>query len=188
MPNSCQALRFMLNKAMWCILRVGASRTITLADSLAHLGAWTPRETFERRIPRKTERETITIPIMPTYVFAPAKHILDLIELAKAWNKPCPDFSLQRHPDRIGYAVTPDCQLNPLRIAERAGTPLEQVRTFDPGERVKLTEGGFSGMSGTVQTSDGKYTMLAFPNFAIPIKVETLRLLPEAVMNEQFAA
>jgi transcription antitermination factor NusG len=172
----------------WCILRVGASRTIRLADALAPFNAWTPRETFKRRIPRKTERETVTIPIMPTYVFAPAHYIMDLIELAQAWDKACPDFSLQRHPDRIGYAVTPDSQLNPLRLAERAGTPLEQVRTFAHGERVKLTEGGFSGMSGIVETSDGKFTMLAFPGFAIPIKVETLRLLPEAVTNAQFAA
>lgn len=173
---------------MWCILRTRASRTIELADALASMEAWTPLETFKRRIPRRNKRETITTPIMPTYVFAPAQSIMDLIALSKAWDKPCPDFSLQRHPDRLGYAVVPDNQLNPLRIAERKATPLEQVRTFAPGERVRLTEGGFSGMSGIVQTSDGKHTLLAFPNFAIPIKVETLRLLPEAVIGEQIAA
>lgn len=182
----------------WCILRVSPSRTIKLADALAAYEAWTPRETYKRRIPRRPARETITIPIMPSYVFAPAHHINELIELAlkspfntrrsQAWDNACPDFFLQRHPDRTGYAVTPDSQLNPLRLAERKDTPLDQVRTFAQGERVRLTEGGFDGMSGIVETSHGKYTLLAFPGFAIPIKVETLRLLPEVATIQPFAA
>ena len=187
----------------WCILRTGGSKTLRLADALAEAGyqVWTPREEYKARLPRRKAKETRHIPIMPTFVFAHARHLVDLARFAQTglgtyreWceDRQCevvkrfPDFSLQRYNDR--YPLIDDIELRPLRHAERRATPLEKVKTFNPGERIKLTEGGFAGMSGIVQTSDGKHTMVCFPNFAIPIKISTLLLLGELDMQAEMAA
>jgi transcription antitermination factor NusG len=172
----------------WCILRTGGKRTLRLADSLALSGfeVWTPRETIRKRLPRRKAKADHTIPIMPTFVFANAAQLTDLAALAMRKNKAQPDFSVQQY-NRC-YPLIDDHELDPLRVAERKGTPLEQVRQFTHGETVKLTEGGFAGMAGIVQTSDGKHTMVCFPGFTIPIKISTLHLLPDGVNKDQIAA
>jgi hypothetical protein len=172
----------------WCILRTGGSRTIPLADSLGKSGfdVWTPREIIRKRLPRRKAKDEYTIPIMATFVFANAKHLAELTSLSHSWRNPHPDFSVQRYNDR--YPIIADDELRPLRMAERKATPLEHVKTFDPGERIRLTEGSFAGLTGVVQTSDGRHTMICFPNFSIPIKISTLLLLEEADMQAQIAA
>jgi transcription antitermination factor NusG len=172
----------------WCILRTGGSKTLSLADALKQSGyeVWTPRETIRKRLPRRKAKAEHTAPIMPTFVFAHAKHLSDLAALAQSWKNPHPDFSVQRYNDR--YPLIADDELRPLRMAERKGTPLEHIKTFDPGEQIRLTEGGFAGMSGIVQTSDGKHTMVCFPGFNVPIKISTLLLLGEMDMQAEMAA
>jgi hypothetical protein len=172
----------------WCILRTGGSRTLRLADALAESGyeVWTPREIIRKRLPRRKAKAEHTAPIMPTFVFAQARHLPDLAALSQSWRNPHGDFSVQRYNDR--YPLIADHELRPLRMAERKALPLEQVHTFDAGERVLLSEGGFSGMSGIVQTSDGRFTMVCFPGFAIPIKISTLLLLEESDTQAQLAA
>jgi hypothetical protein len=177
----------------WCILRTGGSRTLRLADALARNGfeAWTPRETIRKRLPRSRAQACHIAPIMPTFVFARAAHLQDLAELAMRTNKDAPDFSVQQY--NRAYPLIADHQLNPLRIAERKGTPLEKVRQLIPGELVKMTDGGYAGMNGIVQSTKGEYTLVCFPGAtgqfgSIPIKISTLHLLPDTVNHAQIAA
>jgi transcription antitermination factor NusG len=135
---------------------------------------------------RRRAKAEHTAPIMPTFVFAHIKHLAELAALSHSWRNPHPSFSVQRYNDR--YPIIADAELRPLRMAERQSIPLEHVKTFEPGERIRLTEGSFAGLTGIVQTSDGRHTMICFPNFTIPIKISTLLLLEEADMQAQIAA
>lgn len=163
----------------WCILRMAGPRTLAVARSLAKAGydVWTPVETRQKRLPRSKAKVECEVVLMPTYAFAQAAGLRDL--LAESMNPVSdhPAFTVFRHGDR--FPLIADRSLDPLRVAERRGTPLEKVRQFDAGERVKLTERGFEGLSGIVETSKGQFTMVCFPGFNIPIKVATMHLLPE---------
>jgi transcription antitermination factor NusG len=171
----------------WCILRMAGSRTLALAQSLAKAGydVWTPVETQERRLPRSKAKVTREVVLMPTYVFARARQLRDLLAETMAPVSDHPAFTVFRHGDR--FPLISDRSLDPLRVAERKGTPLEKVRQFDQGERVKLTERGFEGLSGIVETTKGQYTMVCFPGFVIPIKVATMHLLPEVDSAQEIA-
>lgn len=68
----------------WCILRTAGRSTLPLAQSLGADGydVWTPVETTTRRVPRMNAKRTIRLPIMAGFVFARARHLVDLMQLA----------------------------------------------------------------------------------------------------------
>lgn len=174
----------MARAGQWCILRMAAARTLSVAKSLARDGfdVWTPVEVRQQRRARSRERVEKEIALMPTYVFAPAERLRDLVSLSVLQFSPYPDFTVFRYQDR--FPVIADETLRPLRIAERKGTPLEKVRKFTQGERVKLLERGFEGLSGIVETDDGKFALVCFPGFNIPIKVASMHLLTDEPQSE----
>lgn len=169
----------------WCILRTGGGSTLPLARSLERGGfhAWTPVEFQTRRVGRNRERVEREVCVMPTYVFAKAYHLPDLVALSMAQFSPHPDFSVFRYFDR--FPLIADDSLSHLRAIERRTAPKPAAPVFSQGERVRLTEGGFAGMSGVVETSKGEYTLVCFPNFQIPIKIASFLLLPDMAMNRQ---
>jgi hypothetical protein len=172
----------MTNKSdLWFILRMAGPRTLAVADSLKDAGfdAWTPIGSSSRRKSRKPGVEAKGVPVMPTYVFARDHHLHELLAEASRPVSAHPAFSVFRWDGRIPLIA--DRSLDYLRRGEarylrrvREGQP---VKRFAEGERVQLSDGGFAGMSGIVETSKGKFTLVCFPGFAMPIKVATMLLL-----------
>jgi len=112
----------------WCILRTSGAQTLPLADYLVRVGieAWTPRRTFRRVLQagKKGERKIdVPAPILPTFVFARAAHLVALAKLAADSTFPHPAFSIFRHLDRHGQGRHPlvaDGSVQGLRDAEAA--------------------------------------------------------------------
>lgn len=161
----------------WCILRMAGPRTLAVAESLKQAGydAWTPVGFSSKRKSRNPAKERALVPVMPTYVFARASHLLDLMAEVRRPSSAHPAFSVFRWHDRVPLIA--DCSLDFLRRAERRQRPPKAEREFTKGEMVRIEDGGFAGMSGIVETGKGQYTMVCFPGFNVPIKVSTLLLL-----------
>lgn len=165
----------------WCILRCSNCKTLDLAASLNEAGfeAWSPVETLHRG----EKREVVRIPLTPSFVFAHADRLLDLLALSHSLVRALPPFRLFRNFGEI--AVIPAEQLEPLRMIERRRKPRGTIRPIEPGTIVRLSEGGFSGMTGTVGLVQGKYAHVSFPGLPFTVKFPCW-LLREAI-DEQAA-
>lgn len=157
-------------------------RTLAVAESLAEAGfeVWTPIGGSSKR-PRTKARKDIQVPVMPTYVFARDRHLIDLMLESANPSTRHPSFSIFRWDGRIPLIA--DASLEYLRRGEerylrrlKEGKPM---RSFADGETVKITNGGFAGMSGVVEQSNGKYCVVCFPGFSTPIRVSKMILLSE---------
>jgi transcription antitermination factor NusG len=177
----------------WCILRTAPSRTVPLVKALAAAGfeVWTPQETSSRRAARSRIEKEVVVPITPSIAFAEYERLPELVMLsrmqsprtktwddaARAWiSKPVPPFSVFRFLD--AYPRVADRDLDALRVAEQRVRPKGKVRTFAPGETVKLIGGGFEGLVGTVQGMRGQHTLVTFGDWDIPVAIAAVNLLP----------
>lgn len=166
----------------WIILRTRGRHTLRLVESLSEDGfeAWTPIETKIFHVPRLNSKRTVRLPIMPSYVFAGAHNLIDLIQLAAMKVKPrkhhAPahaDFSIMRLHDRI--PVIADGHLQSLRLLEAKRTPkMKALQRFASGVsvRVKIEGGSFAGMKGRVEQSDYGMTLVCFDN-RMTVKIDT---------------
>lgn len=152
----------------WCVLRTAGRLTLRLADTLDRDGfeVWTPIENRMLRIPRANVRRSIRLPIMPSYVFARSRHLVDLLEMASA------DFSVMRHNDHI--PLIGDCELNGLRTIEVKRNPRKKSPRLPPGltVKVKIEGGSFAGMQGRVEDSDDTHTLVCFSD-RLMVKIST---------------
>src|SRR4051812_17798890 len=100
----------------WCILRTAASSTLPLAEALNEDGfeVWTPTQTMVRRRPRSKQVREVTVPMMPTFLFAPAQQLSALMDIILSPVSPYAGFSIFRYLDRIPLIA--DMSLNPLRL------------------------------------------------------------------------
>jgi hypothetical protein len=186
----------------WCILRTSGRWTLKLADTLAEDGfeVWTPRETRSIRKPRANVRREVTLPIMPSYVFARAAHLIDLLQMAKQDVKPRrgagrgkpahASFSVMRHGDSI--PVIADRHLQSLhRIEQKA--ELDRLRVmkgkpFARGMSVRVKEGShdaWGGMVGRVVKSDADHSRVVFNGSRIEVKIRTSLLSVDELGNIQ---
>lgn len=157
----------------WCILRTKGSSTLRLARSLSLAGidAWTPVEHQQRK---KGKHAEVITAVMPTYVFAPAEHLVGLIALAEA-PIPHPDFSVFRYHDR--FPVIPDAQLQSLRLIERKAAAKCAPVVFPKGAEIRVPDGAFQGLTGqVVEDSKGKFTLVLFPGLNIEVKFPSWQL------------
>lgn len=171
----------------WCILRCAGRHTLPLAASLAADGfeAWAPARACKVRKPRWQVHRDVRLPLMAGFVFAGARRLPDLLELA-ATPSAHRDFSVFHYLDRIPLVA--DRDLEPLRELETAApTPAELANIFRPGERVLVTGGIFGGMGGIVERSDGTYTLVRFGT-RMRVKINTFILQPTSVMKRANAA
>lgn len=168
----------------WCILRCSGAKTLKLAASLHAAGfdVWTPVETLSKRVGSMRRRRSDVEPVMPSYVFARAKHLIDLLEESAAPFSEHPEFSVFHHHARIPLIA--DEALDPLRVAERKRTPFDKVARFTRGETVRLMEGGFAGLTGVVELTRGQYTLVTFPGFPMPIKISSLLLKSDVPLTQ----
>lgn len=113
----------------WCILRTSGFRTLPLAKSLAAAGfeVWTPKEVHTRRQGPARQRAEFDAPILPTFVFARADRVRDLVEVQASPTSPHPGFSIFRYYGRI-----------PL-LADGSIGNLRQVE-IDAAERWRLVQ------------------------------------------------
>jgi transcription antitermination factor NusG len=180
-----------LDLGSWCILRMASGDTLKVAKSLSDAGltVWTPVERHTSRKPRSQARTDRTFALMPSYVFG---HVRDLDELLRAALSPkrdSPAFSVFHHLG--GIPLIADYELEALRGEEaRLGRVFDKHQrkgqrgpTFGQGETVKITEGGFAGLSGVVQDQRGQYTLVSFDGFHGPVKVSSLLLLSDSDMD-----
>lgn len=160
----------------WMILRMSSRATLPVIASLTAAGfeVWTPVEVSTRRVPRANVKRRVTLPLLPSYGFARADRLVELMSVASDPQHQHGDFRVM-HDDRRVPLVA-DASLEPLRLAERKRKPLE--RGWMPGDGVRLTDGGFAGLSGVVETARGQFAMVAIPGFRMPIKIATWHLLP----------
>jgi hypothetical protein len=173
----------------WCVLRTAGRLTLRLADSLEDDGfdVWTPVEKRTMRIPRANIRRPVRLPIMPSYVFADARHLLDLLELANMPVKPRrgsgitkpahPDFSVMTHNARI--PMIEERQLVGLRSIEiRRNVDKRLPKGMDV--KVKTEGGSFAGMHGRVEASEQDHTLVCFDG-RMTVRVPTWLLAPSDI-------
>lgn len=166
----------------WVILRTAGRHTMRLASSLTADGyeAWTPIETKTVRVPRANVRREVRLPIMPSYVFARADRLVDLLQLKPPAHV---EFSVMRYAERIPTVA--DADLQALRTLEAKRTPRRKAeRTFAPGSAVKIKgeSGSFGGMVGKVEKSDRMHTVVLFAD-KLPVRIPTT-LLAEMAEDE----
>lgn len=186
----------MARDALWLILRTSGTGTLLLAKALRDAGfdAWSPVEIQNRRRPRSNDRYDREVAVMPSYVFANSQHLVDLLQIAskpqqtyQRWDTELrrmvthgiPQFSVFHH--NGGIPLIADDSLDALRVVERRTAPKPTAPTFEPGQPVKLTEGGFAGMSGIVERTTGDFAMVSFKDYPIAIKISRLLLHPDMV-------
>jgi len=168
----------------WCILRTAPSRTLLLAAALTEAGylAWSPQETRVVRVgPQRKQRE-VAAAMTPTIVFADYERVPELVAISRmppSQSMGLPSFGVFRYLD--AYPRVSDRALDALRLAEQRGRPRDQVRTFSSGDVVKFADAGFEGLSGTVRGTAGRYTLVDFPGFNVPVKIPGNSLLPVAM-------
>jgi transcription antitermination factor NusG len=167
----------------WCILRTSGGRTLPLARSLvdADFEVWTPVETISRRRPRSKIKIDIEAPIMPTFVFARAWHLPELLACASSPINEHPSFSVFHYAGKIPLVA--EREVEGLRREEhRAMRRVQrtQRKDFAIGERVRVPEGPFAGMSGVVQQSDGKFALVGFAG-TMRVKIATFLLDADAL-------
>lgn len=172
--------RDVLDLGSWCILRMAGASTLRVADSLASAGldVWTPREQSSLRAGPQRSRKRALVPAMPTYAFARAVHLPALVAESHKLVSAHPDFSVFRRHDH--FPLIADVDLEPLRIAERRGQPIEKAARYSKGDVVRCAQAGFEGLPGIVEITRGKFALVCFHGFGIPVKVETALLSPQA--------
>lgn len=169
----------------WCVVRTSGGRTIAVARSLSDAGieAWTPVDVIKQRVPRSRKTFQREIPIMPTFAFVRAEHLLDLLAICAAPMSEHPPFSLFRHGGR--FPLVADADMARLRDAEerkRRARMKTIKREFAPGAAVRVPEGPFAGMSGVVEEGDGRFALVAFGG-QFRVRVASFLLVEDAVQT-----
>lgn len=155
----------------WCILRTAGPRTLVLARSLGEAGldVWTPTEVIKRRRSRSRAIVECSVPMMPTFVFANALHLAELMMIRSTPGEVHPPFSLFR--GAYGFPIIADASLGALRGAEdrararaaRAKSKRE-ITEFAVGARVRVarTDVAWTGKIGIVEGTKGKDVAVCF--------------------------
>jgi hypothetical protein len=177
----------------WCILRTSGRHTMSLAETLAKDGfdVWTPIETRKVWISSANVKREVRQAIMPSYVFARAEHLVDLLQLAAMPVKPrrgqgCREaahagFSVLHAFGRIPLVA--DHHLAELRKLEAKRTPVKRAAySFPHNASAKVSKGVFGGLVGVVIRSTPDATVLSFAG-SFPVTIPTSLLTLDGVSN-----
>jgi transcription antitermination factor NusG len=177
-----------LDLGSWFILRCASADTLKVADHLQKRGfdVWTPIERKYGRKPRTRAPFDKEFALMPSYLFAAMDDLPSLQQLADLPTSDTPRFTLFRYAG--GVPLIDDNQLDALRaeesrlqrVYEKHSAKGKTGPKFEGGEVVRLQEGGFAGLEGTVIEQQGQYTLVSLAGFHQPIKIASLLLLDEA--------
>jgi transcription antitermination factor NusG len=179
--------------AQWLVLRCSHAQTLRLADSLSEAGieAWAPRELVVQRARRNHKREETVQPIMPGYVFAGSGHLHELLALIhspamlyQVWDAEQRRMVTKGHPHFRFFQpwgepeTIRESQLANLRRLDGLRRPKGPLRTWKTGERVRLTDGAYAGLSGTVVKWAGEHTTIEIDGWTLQPTVSTRLLRP----------
>ena len=181
-----------LDLGQWFILRMAASDTLKLHDHLSRRGfrVWTPIDRKFGRRPRSRREYDKTFPLLPTYVFADASRLDDILLLANVEYPDHPRFRIMQADG--GIPLISDIALEALQFEEDRRhaiyTKLKIRNTKAPvipvDTDVRFGEGPFAGLPGVVVGREGSYTLVDFDAFPQPIKVSSLLLVQNVAMEE----
>lgn len=170
----------------WIILRCQAGRTLTLAEALGQDGftVWAPVHTRTVTIPRVNVKREVTTAMLPGFVFATERHLVDLLGIAAMPVKPrrgpscqmpaLPDFSVLRCGERI--ALVREAGLEELRKFEASRRRRPKAPSLPKGSRVRVSPDeprGFGGMHGIVRRSDETATLVCFSAWFDKVEIAT---------------
>lgn len=181
----------------WFILRTAGRSTLPLAKSLAEDGfeVWTPIATQLVRVPRMNVRREIKLPMLPSFVFVRARHLPDLLQLARMPERPRRGAGGQRPAHRSfsvfhyldSIPLIHDGHLEPLRLKERESVPKSIRPSFSRGANVRVTNGAFQGLKGKVERSKSGYAVVIFSDWNRPVKIPTFLLAEDAAFSSNVA-
>lgn len=171
----------------WIILRTAGRSTLSLAESLGKDGfeVWTPVETVTLRARRSHPQEREDQAMMPSYVFARAAHLADLLALSRnpslqhrRWDAELrrmvtighATFRLMRGQGN-GFVTVTDGQLAPLRSIEHRRRPKNSLDRLSNGDRVRLTEGSYAGLYGEVTDCESAFPEVLIDGWKIPVRI-----------------
>jgi transcription antitermination factor NusG len=179
---------------VWCIVRCTSVKTLELAKSLGDAGfeAWAPIESVILRARRGHARQEIVVPMMPGFVFVETSRLVDLIALSRSpsliyrvWDAELRRTVTRGHPyfrmfrPFSDHDTIPDAQLAHLRKLDGLRRPKGPLRTWSEGDRVRLTDGAYSGLRGTVRKYSGEQTTVELDGWMLQPTVSTRLLHPE---------
>jgi hypothetical protein len=178
----------------WFILRTSGRSTLLLAKTLKQDGfdVWTPARTQIIRVPRMNVRREVTLPLLPSFLFAKTRHLADLLELSNLIEKPRRitqdgearyhrDFSVFHYFDKIPMIA--DRHLEPLRLKEQQLIPRRDAPEFRNGANVRVNSGAFEGLKGRVERCKSGYALVIFTDFKRPVKIPTWLLKEDEAIS-----
>jgi hypothetical protein len=184
----------------WCILRTSGPRTLPLVRSLrkANIVAWTPTAQQRKRRPRSDNYRDVAAAVLPTFAFARAEHLPELLAIQHAPISDHPPFTVLQHRDR--FPLVADEALEPLRQYEeklahdweeflkaariaqkkskrRRGT--EARRAYVLGQIVRVPDTAFEGLDGEIiEVKNNGELVLSFHGFATTATVDSCLVEP----------
>lgn len=172
----------------WLILRTSASRTLPLLRSLSASGfdVWTPRESQNRRTGRGKPTAECMVATAPSFLFARATHLDELLGILSLPLNPHPPFSLFRHAGRI--PLVKDESLEPLRSYEARAerkTRRSHRYIYPRGTKVKTDQSAFVGMTFEVEGGNSKEAVAQLGPFRM--KIGTWLLRPDGIQDDHIA-
>ena len=179
----------------WCILRCQGRVTLRLAETLAKDGfeTWTPVRTQVIRKPSMNVRREVKLPLLPSFVFARASHLFDLLELANMEEKPRraqlepgePKYHCDFWVFRAfgGIQLVADQELDPLRDRESRTAPKKDYVRFDRGAKVRVTGSVYAGLAGRVERAGNGYTLVIFEGDNKRTRIHTWLLAEDEANN-----
>lgn len=177
----------------WFILRASGKSTLLLAKTLEEdgFGVWTPAKTLLVRVPRMNVKREVRLPLLPSFLFAKAEHLVDLLELSNMEERPRRGsggkrpahrpFSVFHYLDSIPMIA--DRDLEPLRSKEIEAIPKKGSPRFDRGTPVRVNEGAFQGLKGRVERCKSGYALVIFDDWKRPAKIPTFLLREDEAIN-----
>lgn len=164
-----------MTSPQWCILRCSGPNTLPLLTSLTKAGfeVWTPVELITRRVPKANVKRRLENAMLPSYLFAAADRLIDLIQLANTPGKDHRDFRVFKQLDR--FPLIADATLAPLRLEERRKKPAPEG--LKAGDDVRMTDGAYAGLRGVVEKGGSKFAVVRVPGFQMSLKIAAYYLL-----------
>ncbi len=120
--------------------------------------------------------------MMPTFAFAPASTLPELMRLSRSPLSDHPSFSIFRFGGRI--PLLHEREVERLRTAERQAVPKRRRAIMVVGATVRPNEGAYAGLSGVVKASDGQWTIVGFGGW-MDVKIETFLLTGDEVRTDE---